>query len=88
MVITHRTVVRLPAHPFTARRQDRATLSGRRLVRLPISPVIVARRALTTAVTSKVTRSALEAIPAEPRQWPWTLASLTLIVLLVAACAL
>ena len=89
-VVVHRTPVTLPAHAFTARHQDRHTLAGLRLVRMAIPDAIVARRArqalvvATPAVVSHVAE--FEAIEYRPAQWPWTLASLAFIVLLVAAC--
>jgi len=90
-MIVHRRTVSLPAHAFTARHQDRATLSGRRLVRMPVCPLIEARRARTAEQPAMVRPATVhpvfEAVPAEPRQWPWTLASLLMIALTIAACA-
>jgi hypothetical protein len=88
--IVHRRTVSLPAHAFTARRQDRATLSGRRLARMSVGPVIEARRA-ASAVVAQPQRAQAHPVALEcgpmPRQWPWTLASLLMIALIVAACA-
>lgn len=89
-LVAHRRIVRLPSHPFTARHQDRATLSGRRLVRMSVGPIIEARRAASARSQQPVTRPVMQAPVCEmetaPRQWPWTLASLAMIVLIVAAC--
>lgn len=85
-VIVHRTPVALPAHAFTARHQDRHTLSGRRLVRMPVGPAIAARRALSAQPVAL--QPALEPSwpTVAPRQWPWTLATLALLIAVVAAC--
>lgn len=85
-VIVHRRAVTLRAHAFTARHQDRHTLSGRRLVRMPVGRAIVARRALSAQTAAPQRAAAENWTTVAPRQWPWTLATLALLIAVVAAC--
>jgi hypothetical protein len=65
---------------------------------MSVGPVIEARRALSAALWAPVAEQSTVAYPqpnvvsddvafAMPRQWPWALASLLLMLVIVAACA-
>lgn len=87
MLIAHRRTVSLPAHGFTAHRIQRMTLTGRHLTRVSPPPTLAARIERSKAVTVRLRIAQPEIVERAPRQWPWTLATLAILVLLVAACA-
>lgn len=103
MIITTKNVVELPALPFASRRggvcrRRAAFLTERpRARRMTVSPgqarILAARRALTYAVSTDelVQRyhdaHAIENPTPTPRAWPWSVATVALLVAIVAACA-
>lgn len=86
-LISHRRPVALPAYAFTAHRIQRMTLTGRHLTPVIPPPALAARIERAKAPTVRLRAIQPEIADRAPRQWPWTLATLGLLVLLIAACA-
>lgn len=84
-LIIHRTPVHRP-HPFASHRLQRILPTGRGIHRMEVPKVLARRRELSRQERYTWQPEDLTVEPAV-RQWPWTLASVALIMLIVAACA-
>lgn len=79
-LIVHRTAVTLPTE-FTAHRLQRMFLTRRHATRMTLPAVMVARKAVRHAPVVADCTGELQ-----PHTWPWALASMLIVLAVVAGC--